>query len=379
MALPVHVVALGPVQAPVGAAGLSAPSRALDHDRGYQVEVGRLPAIHARLRQLAIAQPRLGCPGAELVQLGSGPSQALGAAQHPGAGGHDALDLVARRRWGQHAERVARAKRLAKHGAAPARVGRGSWNRRPGHRGPTFRDVGGDALGEDQPLKEGVGGQPVGSVDPGTGDLPAGVQAVHPGAATQVGTHAAAGVVRGRGDRDRLGDRVDTVFPAGGQDRRETGHPHLGAECPAVQVHVLRAGVAHALENALGDDVPGGQLGQLVAAHHEPDPVPIHQVGPLAPDRLGNQWLLSLSVPAQVEHGRVKLHELQIAHFRPGAQRQRHSVAGGHGGVGGGGEHLAHAPGGQDHIRGVHGTDAVPPPLAHHVQGDPGCPPVGVD
>ena len=61
----------------------------------------------------------------------------------------------------------------------------------------------GDALGEDQALQQGVGGQPVRAVHAGAGDLAAGVQAGDGGAAVQVGADAAGGVVRGRGDRDR--------------------------------------------------------------------------------------------------------------------------------------------------------------------------------
>ncbi len=70
----------------------------------------------------------------------------------------------------------------------------------------------------------------------------------------------------------------------------------------------------------------------------------------------------------------MELDELQVADHRPGAQRQRHPVAGGDHGVGRGGVHLAHAAAGQDHRRGADRADAVAGALAHHVEGDPAGP-----
>ena len=64
-------------------------------------------------------------------------------------------------------------------------------------------------------------GQPVGAVHAGAGDLAAGVEAGDGGAAVEVGAHAAAGVVRRRRDRDRLGDRVDAGLAAARDDGRE--------------------------------------------------------------------------------------------------------------------------------------------------------------
>ncbi|CAM5356440.1 hypothetical protein STANM309S_03463 [Streptomyces tanashiensis] len=65
----------------------------------------------------------------------------------------------------------------------------------------------------------------------------------------------------------------------------------------------------------------------------------------------------------------MELDELQVGDLGPGAQRQRDAVAGGHARIGGGGEDLAHAAGGQDHRGRVDRADAVVLPLAHDVQG----------
>lgn len=112
--------------------------------------------------------------------------------------------------------------------------------------------------------------------------------------------------------------------------------------------------------------------------HHEPRAVGVDQVRALAPDRLGDQRLLALGVGAEEEDGRVELDELQVGDLGPGAQGERHAVAGGDGRVGGGREDLAHAAGGEDHGGGVDGADAVVPPLAHDVQGDAGGAAFGV-
>ena len=74
----------------------------------------------------------------------------------------------------------------------------------------------------------------------------------------------------------------------------------------------------------------------------------------------------------------MELDELQVGDLRAGPQRERHAVAGGDRGVGGGGEDLAHAAGGEDHRGGVDRADAVVLALAHDVQGDAGRTAFGV-
>ena len=81
--------------------------------------------------------------------------------------------------------------------------------------------------------------------------------------------------------------------------------------------------------------------------------------------------LLAARVGAEVHHRRVELDELQVAQGRAGPQGERHAVAGRHRRVGGLGEHLAEAAGGEHDGPAVHRADAVADALADHVQGHP--------
>ncbi|CAM5467725.1 hypothetical protein SVIOM342S_01277 [Streptomyces violaceorubidus] len=240
------------------------------------------------------------------------------------------------------------------------------------------RDVGRDAFGVDQALQEGVGRQAVGAVHPRAGDLAAGVQAGDRRTAVGVGAHAARGVVGGRGHGDRLGDRVDAVGAAGGEDRGEALLPHRPAEVAGVQVHVVGVALLHAAGDGLRDDVPWGEFRQFVLSQHEAHAVRVHQVGALAAHRLGDQGLLALGVRAEEEDGGVELDEFEVADLGTRAQGEGHAVARGDGGVRRRREHLAHAAGGEDDRGGVDRSDAVVLALAHDVQGDAGGAAVGV-
>src|SRR5690606_980984 len=233
-------------------------------------------------------------------------------------------------------------------------------------------ECGGDAGGEDEALQQGVGRQPVGSVDAGAGDLAAGVEAGDGRPAVQVGADAAARVVGGRDDRDRFGHGVDAVVPAGGQDGGEAVLPHLGAEVAAVEEHVGRAGLPHPVHDPFRDDVAGGELGEGVAPGHEPPAGVVDEVGALAPHGLGDQRLLPPGAFAEPQHGRVELDELQVGDLGSGAQGERYAVAGRDLRVRRRGVDLAEPAGGGHDGAGADGADAAGLPLPHDVEGDPG-------
>lgn len=361
MAAPVLVVALGPVLAPVAAAGLLAAAGGRDQDPGDQEQVGDLPCLDAGHHGLRPGRAGLqGRTAVQVLQLLRGRGEAVRRAQDTGAAGHDALDrapgLGGRQRRGH---------RVGDDGLG-ARVG------------AVRDDVGRDALGEHQSFEERVGGQPVGAVHTGARDLAAGVQTGHGRPSPQVGADAAGGVVRGRGDRDRLVDRVDAVGPAGRQDGGEAPLPHLGAEVAGVEVHVLGAVQLRLAGDGLGDDVARGELRHLVLPEHEARTGRVDEVGALAPYRLRHQGLLALRPGAEEEDRGVELDELEVGDLRAGPQCERHTVAGGDRRVGGGREDLAHAAGGEDHRGGVDRADAVVLALAHDVQGDTGRTALGV-
>lgn len=366
MAAPGGVVALGVVLAPVAAAGLLATGGGGDQDAGHAQEVGGLPGVDSGLGGLAVLVEGVAGVGVQLLELFRGLGEGVGGAQDSRALGHDPLDREAGLGGKQRVRRLLGVRDRLGH----ARV--------KGVSGLARGDVGDDALGVDEAFEEGVGGQPVRAVHAGAGDLAARVQAGDGRTAPGVGADAPGGVVGGRGDRDGLGDRVDAVAAAGGEDRREAVLPHVGAEVPGVQEHVLGVLLLHAPHDALGDDVPGRELGEFVLAHHEAHAVGVDQVGALAAYRLGDEGLLALSVGAEEQHRRVELHELQVGDLGARAEGECDSVAGRHGRVGGGREDLPHAAGREDHGGRVHRAHPVVLALAHDVQAHARRTPLGV-
>ena len=181
----------------------------------------------------------------------------------------------------------------------------------------------------------------------------------------------------GRGDRDQLGDRVDAVLAADAEDRREAPLPELRAEVAGVEPHVRLPGLDHPAGDGLGDHVARREVGELVLALHEAVALEVDEERALAAHGLGDQRLLALRVGAEPHHGRVELHELEVAQPGAGAQRDRHPVAGGDARVGGLAEDLAEPAGGEHDRAAVHGADAVALALAEHVQGQPGDAAVG--
>ena len=176
----------------------------------------------------------------------------------------------------------------------------------------------------------------------------------------------------GGSDRDQVGDRVDSVGTGGRQDGREAPLPELRSEMPGVQPHVRLPGLVHPPGDRLRDHVARSQVGELVDAPHEAVSLEVDEERALTTHRLGDQRLLAARVGSEVHHGRVELHELQVAQHRAGAQRDRHAIAGRHRGVRGLREDLTEAAAGQHHRAASDRPDTVALALAHHVQGHPG-------
>ena len=105
---------------------------------------------------------------------------------------------------------------------------------------------------------------------------------------------------------------------------------------------------------------------------HEAHAFVIDEEGALAAHRLRDQRLLPPGVGPEPQHGRVELHELEVAQPRTGAQGQGDTVAGRDRRVGGRREDLAQATARQHDGAAPGDADAVLHTLAEHVDGHAG-------
>ena len=144
-------------------------------------------------------------------------------------------------------------------------------------------------------------------------------------------------------------------MPVGQAGRAHAGEAaaQLGrAEAGGVQEHVVvdaAGSLRHPLRDRRGYHVPGGQVGHRVHAGHDPGAGRIDQDRALAAQRLGHQRGGPARARGGVEHGRVELHELHVGRGRPGPERERQPVPGGHRRVGRDLVELPEPAGGQQH------------------------------
>ena len=97
-------------------------------------------------------------------------------------------------------------------------------------------------------------------------------------------------------------------------------------EVRQVEVDAGMLRLRHLRGDGARDVVARGELGQGVIIGHEPQAGPIAEIGPLAPERLGQEVA---GRAGDVEHRRVELHEFHVAELGPGAVGQRVAVGGG--------------------------------------------------
>ena len=121
-----------------------------------------------------------------------------------------------------------------------------------------------------------------------------------------------------------------------GVERRQLG---------GIEPQVLDALGPHPLSHGPTDHVSWGQLVD------EPFAAGVAQQGAVAPQRLRQQRAGHGRV---MEGGRVELHELDVGHRHAGPEGHGHAVGGGFDRVGGDGEQLPGAPGGQNGVGGPH-------------------------
>ncbi len=101
---------------------------------------------------------------------------------------------------------------------------------------------------------------------------------------------------------------------------------------------------------------------------HEPDTPVVDEESAFSAHGLGDERLLPGGVGAEPHHGRVELHELQVAEHCSGSQGERHPVAGRDRRVGGGGVDLPEPARGEHHCTAVDRAHSVALTLTHHVQ-----------
>ncbi len=345
-ALDGEVVSLGfygirEVGAEVGPSGLAAVQGGGNDGFGELEEVGGFAIVDG-----------LGVGDVPAAKLGEGCAEVVFVAGNAGGVPHELLECGAGE--GGFAVGSCAVGGLAVGGSA---VGRGKGDgqvrgifqfcRLPGYGWVMEEEVGG-AVGEDDAFEQAVGGEAVGAVNAGAGDLADGEEAGEIGTAKGVGLDAAHPVVGGGGD----GDGVVRPFEAGAGARGVDGGEALGEEVCAKVGSVEQDGLVvletHLGGDAAGDDVTGGEFGVGVNALHEACAVKRAEDGAVAANGFGDE---EASLSRQCR--RVELVELEVRELGAGAEGEGYAVAGGYGGICRVREEVPGAAGGEeDGVRG---------------------------
>jgi len=189
-----------------------------------------------------------------------------------------------------------------------------------------------------EPFEQAVGREPVRPVHPGAGDLPCGEQAGHRGSAVHVGHDTAAAVVRAGHHGDQLPRRIHTGGQAGRRHRRKAPR-HIGDRA-RIEVDTVGPGFGQARLDRRGHHVAGCEITHRMHPSGHRIALCVNQYRPFAAQGLGDQGPPPACGPG-VEHGRVELHELDVADGDARPHRQCHPVTRRAIRVGGGGIQVA--------------------------------------
>ena len=211
-------------------------------------------------------------------------------------------------------------------------------------------------LPKTQGLDEGVGGQAVGAVQAGVGDLADGVEIVDGGLAEQVGDDAADHVVGGGVDGDGLFGGVDVEGDAHVVDAGEAVFEGLFGHVAGVEEDVGVLGFGHLAEHGAGDDIAWGEFGHGVIVGHEAVAVAVDELGAFAADGFGDEGARGAG---DVDGGGMELDHFHVAQDGAGAEGHGLAVGGGDGGVGGFAVEHAGAAGGEDSFAGQDHEEAA--------------------
>ena len=130
--------------------------------------------------------------------------------------------------------------------------------------------------------------------------------------------------MRARGHRDGLTNRVDTGRPAGGGDGREAAPEIL--DTAGVEINALVADRAQPGVDSAGHHIAWRQIPHRMHTRGHRIALTVNQSRTLAANRFGDERSAT-AFTAVVQHRRVKLDELDVAHRDSGPQRQRDAVA----------------------------------------------------
>jgi hypothetical protein len=180
------------------------------------------------------------------------------------------------------------------------------------------------ALAVHEALEQGVRREAVGAVEARRADLADRPEARHARAAVAVADHAAAHVVRGRHDRDRLRREVDAEAQALRVDRGEALLEVARGVVRHVEEDTVGARALHLVVDRARDHVTRREILHRVVTRHEGVAVREAQDAALAAQRLRDEEALGLRVE---ERGRVELEELHVRDERARAVRHRDAVA----------------------------------------------------
>ena len=178
-------------------------------------------------------------------------------------------------------------------------------------------------MGEDEGFEQRIAGQTVRAMQAGASHFAHGEQSAQGGLAMLVGFHAAALVVGGGNDRDRLLGDIDTDRGAGLVDFREPLLEELPRLMGDVEIDAFGTGAFHFCVDGAGHDVARGEVFERVVAFHELPPLFVDENPALAAHRLADEKRFGLRVE---QAGRVKLHEFHVADRGAGAPGHGHAV-----------------------------------------------------
>ena len=135
------------------------------------------------------------------------------------------------------------------------------------------------------------------------------IQPVDIRAAKVINHYTAAGIVRGRDDRDRLFGQIDTQSQQFFINHREMLTNKCFRFMADVEEHAVSAQTFHLVVNGTGDNIARSQFATLVKIGHEARAVRALQVCAFATQRLGQQEIARLRM---IQRRGVKLVKFKI-------------------------------------------------------------------